>query len=161
MPKQRTYCFTALSEMRGLIAPSSWAQPDMRAAINVGTGPWFCYFVNGKFKAAADLSRTLVQIGFRHAYGFARTEPDSRALATAAYRYRAGKIPYEMLYDVLSDLQQKYGRRFESLPLIVANRLAAESPCAVASAACIDAVKVDPLDIVDTVLDSAMRVWLP
>lgn len=142
MPK-RTYCFTAMTEMRGVMGSSSWAKPTMREAITLGTGPWLCLFVNDEYRAAVDVTRALVTVGFRYAYELAKQEKDSRKLAKAAIGWRFGKLPYAEFNSLRSEIQQKYARQFESNPLIVAGRLAADNPCAVASAAFLDCVKLD------------------
>jgi hypothetical protein len=158
MPKQRTYCFTALSEMRGLIAPSSWAQRSMRAAINVGTGPWFCLFVDGQFRASAEMGKMLVRIGFEYAYEFTKQDSDAWKLAHTALSWRRGLMKRTQVDSVLIDLQSAYGRHFESMPLIVARRLSSDNPCTVASAACIDAVEADHEAIRGAVIDYARRI---
>lgn len=158
MPKQRSYCFVVANEMRGVNAPASWAKTSMREAINLGTGGWFCYFVDGKFKAAAEMSSFLVKLGFENAYEFTKQEPDAYKLSRAALRWRKNEIPRTDVEKVLSDLQQKYARKFESRPLIVAARLASMNPCGVAAATCIDGVDCDHSAIAGSVLDYARRV---
>ena len=147
--------------MHGLIAPSSWANTSMRKAINVGVGPWFCLFVDGQFRASAEVGKCLVYLGFKNAAHIADREKDARVLANQAKRWRVGLIHRQEVDELLTHLQQKYARSFESLPLIVANRLASENPCTVASAACLDGVGADYAAMRGAVLDYARRVIRP
>lgn len=158
MPKQRTYCFTHLTEMRGVMGSASWAQASMRAALNLGTGPWFCMFVNGEYRAAVEMGSFLVNLGFTHAYEFTKQEKDARRLARTALMIRQGKLDQRELLDLQIELDQKYGRKFTSIPLIVANRLASDKPCMVASAACVEAVNVDFEVIEASIIDYTRRV---
>jgi hypothetical protein len=158
MPKVRTFYFTKPTELHGILITANWAKSNIRDAINLGTGPWFCICVDGKFKAAVEMSSALVGIGFKYAYEFAKSEPDARTLAQAAYRHRKGEWSRDKLDQILSDMQQKYGRNFESRALIVARRLADANPCAVASAVCIDAVGAPHDEISDTVLTYAQKL---
>lgn len=158
MPKQRTYCFTALTEMRGVIGAANWAKPSMREAINMGTGPWFCLFVDGKYRAAVEMSKFLITLGFRNAYEYTKSEVDARKLANAALLYRGDKMSRQEFERVRYGIEQKYARKFESRPLLVANRLASDNPCAVAAAACLDGVAADWDRIGRDVLDYARKV---
>lgn len=161
MPKQRSYCFTAITEMRGVMGSSSWAQPSMRAAINLGTGPWFCLFVDEKYRAAVEMGSFLVRLGFENAYEFAKQEKDSRKLAKAALDWRAGRLDRLVFEEVRTAVEQKYARNFESRPLMVAARLASDNPCCVASATCIDGVGADHIAIRNSILEYAQRVLKP
>lgn len=158
MPRKRTYLFTKPTEMHGILGRANWAQPTMRQAINMGTGPWFCLFVDGKWRSATEMGDFLIRIGFEFAYEFTKQERDSRKLARTALMVRQGKLDQSELVSLHIDLDQKYGRQFESVPLMVANRLASESPIMVASAACVEAVNADFEVIEGAIIDYARRV---
>jgi len=157
MPK-RSYCFTAMTEMRGIQITSNWAQESMRAAINMGTGPFFCLFVGRDLRAAVEMGSFLVRLGFEYAYDYASQEADSKKLARAALNWRRGEISRDQVDTLIEHLQQKYARNFDSRPLMVAHRLASVNPCAVAAATCIDAVGADHEAIAGAIVDYARRV---
>ena len=158
MPRRRTYLFTKPTEMHGILGRASWAQSSMRAAINMGTGPWFCLFVDGEWRAAVEMGDFLVRIGFEFAYDFTKQERDARRLARTALMVRQGKLDAGELVSLHIELDQKYSRQFESVPLLVANRLATDNSLMVASAACIEGVNADFEVIEGSIIDYARRV---
>lgn len=158
MPKQRIYCFTKPTEMHGVLGSANWALPNMREAINLGTGPWFCIFVDGRYRAAVEMSQFLIKIGFEYAYEYTKQEKDSYRLAKVALDWRNGRLSREQFEVVRVGIEQKYARNFSSRPLMVANRLAADNSCSVASAICIEGLKIDFELVTSRILDYAKRV---
>lgn len=161
MAKQRSYCFTRLAGAHGVMGSSTWAKTSIREAINLGTGPWFCLFVDGTYVAAVNMERFLIRIGFQYAYEFTKSEPDARKLASAALKWHGDKLTHAQFELVRNKIIQKYGRNFETRPLQVANRLASDNPCEIASAICIDGVPVDFQEVTNAIIDYARRTIRP